>query len=97
MNLRVAGPPLTCSLNNGKGVRYVIFCQGCKHHCPGCQNPETWDFNGGELISLEDIEEDRAKGLKTLAIVLGKMKIIRLLQIINLNLRKRLFIKRLLI
>lgn len=58
MNLRVAGPPLTCSLNNGKGVRYVIFCQGCKHHCPGCQNPETWDFNGGELIAIEDIEED---------------------------------------
>ena len=61
VNLRVAGPPLTCSLNNGKGVRYVIFCQGCKHHCPGCQNPETWDFDGGELISLEDIEEDILK------------------------------------
>ena len=58
MNLRVAGPPLTCSLNNGKGIRYVIFCQGCKHHCPGCQNPETWDFAGGELVDVIAIEAD---------------------------------------
>ena len=25
----------------GEGIRYVIFTQGCKHNCPGCQNPNT--------------------------------------------------------
>jgi len=26
--------------------------QGCQHHCPGCQNPETWDFDGGTKIEF---------------------------------------------
>jgi len=54
---RIAGT-LSCSLVNGYGVRYVIFCQGCAHHCVGCQNPETWDFNGGEEITPEELAED---------------------------------------
>lgn len=49
---------LSCSLVNGYGIRYVIFVQGCKHHCPGCQNPDTWDFNGGIEMSVEDIIAD---------------------------------------
>lgn len=44
--MRIAGT-LPCSLVNGDGIRYVVFVQGCGHHCPGCQNPETWDFDGG--------------------------------------------------
>lgn len=32
---------------NGEGVCVSLFMQGCPHHCPGCFNPETWDFNGG--------------------------------------------------
>ena len=44
--MRIAGT-LPCSLVNGEGVRYVVFVQGCGHHCPGCHNPETWDFDGG--------------------------------------------------
>ena len=32
---------------NGEGVCVTIFVQGCHHHCDGCHNPETWDFNGG--------------------------------------------------
>ena len=31
----------------GKGVCVTFFVQGCDAHCPGCHNPETWDFNGG--------------------------------------------------
>lgn len=58
--MRIAGT-LSCSLVNGYGVRYVIFCQGCAHHCIGCQNPETWDFNGGKEITLEELAEDIKK------------------------------------
>jgi anaerobic ribonucleoside-triphosphate reductase activating protein len=33
---------------NGEGVCVSFFVQGCPHHCPGCFNPETWDFIGGQ-------------------------------------------------
>lgn len=33
----------------------VVFVQGCNHHCPGCQNPETWDFDGGQEMPVEQI------------------------------------------
>ena len=33
---------------NGEGVRVSLFVAGCTHHCPGCFNPETWDFAAGE-------------------------------------------------
>lgn len=52
--MRIAGT-LPCSFVNGDGVRYVIFCQGCAHRCRGCHNPETWDFGGGEEISVEEL------------------------------------------
>ena len=35
---------------NGEGVCVTVFLQGCPHHCEGCHNPETWDFNGGNEI-----------------------------------------------
>ena len=31
----------------GQGVCVTFFVQGCSQHCPGCHNPQTWDFNGG--------------------------------------------------
>lgn len=46
------------SFVNGEGVRYVVFVQGCGHHCPGCHNPETWDFNGGSEMSTDEIAAD---------------------------------------
>ena len=50
--MRIAGVT-PCSLVNGDGVRYVVFLQGCAHHCPGCQNPDTWDFDGGQETRVE--------------------------------------------
>lgn len=38
------------SLINGDGVRVVLFVAGCDHHCKGCQNPYTWNPNGGILF-----------------------------------------------
>ena len=34
-------------MRNGDGLRVTLFLAGCNHHCPGCQNPITWDPNGG--------------------------------------------------
>ena len=38
---------------NGQGVCVSFWCQGCPLHCPGCHNPQTWDFEGG-LEAAED-------------------------------------------
>ena len=46
---------------NGPGVRLVVFFQGCPHHCPECQNPETWDLNGGEERNLKELTEEILK------------------------------------
>lgn len=43
------------SISNGPGVRVVLWVSGCKVHCKGCQNPESWDFNAGKLF------DDKAK------------------------------------
>lgn len=32
---------------NGPGIRVSLFVSGCTHHCKGCFNPETWDFDAG--------------------------------------------------
>ncbi|WP_442604302.1 anaerobic ribonucleoside-triphosphate reductase activating protein [Paenibacillus sp. KN14-4R] len=36
------------SINEGVGVRSVLFISGCRHYCKGCFNPESWDFGLGE-------------------------------------------------
>lgn len=43
------------SIVDGPGIRYVIFVQGCPHHCLGCHNPQTHDFNGGKIVDMEKI------------------------------------------
>ena len=43
------------SLVNGVGLRDVIFMQGCPHHCEGCQNPHTWNPDGGIEMTVDDI------------------------------------------
>jgi len=49
------------SIVDGPGIRMVVFAQGCKHHCPGCHNPETHSFEGGQLISIDSILEEAKK------------------------------------
>ena len=34
-------------MNNGDGLRVVLWLSGCNHHCKNCQNPQTWDANSG--------------------------------------------------
>lgn len=40
---------------DGPGLRCVVFVQGCPHHCPGCQNPQTWPFEGGEEVTPSEL------------------------------------------
>lgn len=58
--MRIAGV-LPCSFVNGEGARYVVFTQGCHHHCKGCQNPDTWSPDGGTEISPAEIAADYRK------------------------------------
>lgn len=34
-------------MNNGDGLRVVLWLSGCSHHCYNCQNPQTWNLNSG--------------------------------------------------
>lgn len=55
--LRIAGI-VDDSIVDGPGVRYTIFTQGCPHACPGCHNPQTWNYKTGTLVDIDDIIKD---------------------------------------
>ncbi len=42
---------------NGVGVRVSLFVSGCRNHCDGCFQPETWDFTFGKLFTAETENE----------------------------------------
>lgn len=46
------------SLVNGPGMRRVYFSQGCKHNCKGCHNQDSHDFNGGEIMDINELIAD---------------------------------------
>lgn len=43
----------TADIANGPGVRVSVFVSGCTHHCKGCFNFATWDFEAGEPFTAE--------------------------------------------
>ena len=48
---------------NGPGVRVSLFVSGCRHHCKGCFNAETWDFQYGQPYT-EDTEKEILEALE---------------------------------
>ena len=42
---------------DGPGVRVSLFVSGCRHHCKGCFNAETWDFEYGRPYTRETEDE----------------------------------------
>lgn len=42
---------------NGPGIRVSLFVSGCRNHCKGCFQPETWDFKYGKHFGLKDFSE----------------------------------------
>lgn len=61
---------------NGEGVCTSFWTQGCPHHCPGCHNPETWNFYGGyekesEILITEVLNMIEANGIQRNLSILG--------------------------
>lgn len=54
MNYSVIKP---FSIENGTGVRVSLFVSGCRHHCKGCFQPETWNFEYGKPFTKETEDE----------------------------------------
>lgn len=59
-----------CDMNNGDGIRVVLWVSGCTHKCPGCQNPCTWDIDSGEIFGeeakaeiFEELSKDYIQGI----------------------------------
>ena len=62
MNMNYAGI-IYNDIANGPGVRVSLFVSGCRNHCPGCFNPETWDFDYGDPFTAE-IEAEIVEALR---------------------------------
>lgn len=57
-------------MNNGDGLRVVLWLSGCSHHCYKCQNPQTWDPNSGILFDknakqeiFDELSKDYVSGM----------------------------------
>lgn len=56
--IRLSGPIEHDNIVNGDGLRALLWTQGCPIHCMGCQNPETWAYDKGNLVKIEDIKKE---------------------------------------
>ena len=54
MTLRILNI-LEQTMADGPGFRTAIYCAGCAHRCPGCHNPQSWDFTAGHEVTVEQL------------------------------------------
>ena len=60
--IRLSGDLEHDSIVNGPGLRAVLWTQGCRQRCPGCQNPETWtETEAGALVTIDKVKEELRK------------------------------------
>ncbi len=74
--MRYAGIKHNDIVDTESGICVSFWAQGCPNHCPGCHNPQTWDFNGGIQKSEKEVIDEiikaiNANGIKRDFSVLG--------------------------
>jgi len=81
-----------CEAINGIGFGVSLYTQGCPYHCPGCFNPETWDFNKGKEWTIDSenyiIELLKSNYIKRLTILGGEPLIERNIKPLTVFLEK---------
>ena len=62
-----------CDIANGTGVRVTLFVSGCTNRCPGCFQPQTWDFTYGQPYTtdtqreiIDELQKPYVRGLTVL-------------------------------
>ena len=58
MKIRINSFWANKSLCDGPGIRSLLFCQGCDIHCPGCQNPSSWDPTAGIERDVSELAQE---------------------------------------
>jgi len=58
MKIRLSSSIVTDSVVDGRGLRTVIWCQGCPHNCAGCHNPDTHSCAGGFEQDIDELVQE---------------------------------------
>ena len=94
--MRIAGI-VRDSIVDGIGIRDVVFLQGCNHHCKGCHNHQTWNYDGGEEWFYVDVVNELSDSDNDITISGGEpldqwLDLKMLLRLINKTTNKRVWL-----